>query len=84
MTLDDLRKLAATLPPALPEMRPSTFVPRGTWFEFDYAGPLAPVIQMNLDGSVKRETQRVVVVNADEWREAIAADADAREKGEGL
>lgn len=71
MTLQDLEALARSLLEPLPEMWPSSFVPRGTWFEFDYAPPLAPAIEIHADGSVVRETKRVAVVNADEWREAL-------------
>ena len=55
----------------LPVIRTSRYMPRGKTFEYDEPNLLGEVTMMRADGSIVREARRVLVVNEDDFREAM-------------
>ena len=79
-TFAELKAMVAKLEADIrrgPVIRTSRFMPRGCTFEYDE--PIALRSVERLDGSNREEfiSRRVLVVNADDYRDAVEA-ADAR------
>jgi hypothetical protein len=71
MNLEELKFLAAKLPPPPPRIWPSEWVPRGTAFEMDMPVMMAAP-KFGPGGSLIFPTERVLICNADDYREAVA------------